>query len=240
MKERPFADVPKTVLVGLALMLSLHMTLKAFEGRPAAGLSDLTPAPSVTILRLASLGDPAPLAKMMMLYVQSFDMHAANPIRYQAMNYDGLIGWLTRILQLDPHSQYPLHTASRIYAEVPDPARQRKMLDFVYAQFLIDPKRRWPSLAHAAYIARHQLKDLDLARRYATAIQAHAQGPDIPLWARQMEAFILEDMDELEAARIMIGGFIASGQVKEPGELRFLEERLVQIEQRLKPRNADK
>ena len=48
-----------------------------------------------------------------------------------------------------------------------------------------------------------------------------------------MEAFILEDMDELETARIMIGGFVQSGQVKDAGELRFLEQRLQEIEARL-------
>jgi len=36
-----------------------------------------------------------------------------------------------------------------------------------------------------------------------------------------MEAFILEDMDELETARLIIGGYIQSGDVRDPGELRF-------------------
>jgi hypothetical protein len=47
-----------------------------------------------------------------------------------------------------------------------------------------------------------------------------------------MEAFILEDMDELETARLIIGGYIQSGDVKDPGELRFLEERLKALESR--------
>ena len=47
-----------------------------------------------------------------------------------------------------------------------------------------------------------------------------------------MEIFILEDMNELEAARIMLGGFIAKGLIKHPGELRFLEQRLKEIEAR--------
>ena len=47
-----------------------------------------------------------------------------------------------------------------------------------------------------------------------------------------MEAFILEDMNELEAARLVIGGYIQSGRVKDPGELRFLDERLKELETR--------
>ena len=40
---------------------------------------------------------------------------------------------------------------------------------------------------------------------------------DVPLWARQMEIFILEDMNELEAARIMLGGLLGSGEIQRPG-----------------------
>ena len=41
-----------------------------------------------------------------------------------------------------------------------------------------------------------------------------------------MEIFILEDMNELEAARVMIGGLLESGKVHDPAEVRFLRQRL--------------
>ncbi|PYU89238.1 MAG: hypothetical protein DMG25_19170 [Acidobacteria bacterium] len=47
-----------------------------------------------------------------------------------------------------------------------------------------------------------------------------------------MEIFILEDMNELETARLIIGGYLQSGTVKDPAELRFLDERLRQLEAR--------
>ncbi len=106
------------------------------------------------------------------------------------------------------------------------------MLEFVYRQFLPDPNRRWPWLAHAPAIAKHRLHDLSLALRYARAIQRHAVADDVPLWARQMEIFILEDMNELETARLIIGGYLQSGRVKDPAELRFLDERLKELEAR--------
>ena len=54
----------------------------------------------------------------------------------------------------------------------------------------------------------------------------------MPLWARQMEIFILEDMNELEAARIMLGGLLQSGVIQDPAELRFLKQRLEELEAR--------
>jgi len=56
----------------------------------------------------------------------------------------------------------------------------------------------------------------------------------VPLWARQMEIFILEDMNELEAARIMLGGLLERGDIRDPNELRFLRHRLEELEKRVK------
>ena len=55
---------------------------------------------------------------------------------------------------------------------------------------------------------------------------------DVPLWARQMEVFILEDMNELEAARIVLGGLLESGQIRDADELRFLRRKLEELERR--------
>jgi hypothetical protein len=185
-------------------------------------------------LRLASFGEPRALARVAMLYLQAFDLGANNAIPYQALDYRRLIAWLGAIVALDPRSGYPLFCAARVYAEVPDPARSRLMLEFIHEQYLADPNRRWPWLAHAALLAKHRLGDLPLARRYAADIDRLTTAPDVPLWARQMEVFILEDMNELEAARILLGGLLASGKVHDADEARFLRQKLEELERRTK------
>ena len=234
MAERSLNHVPKAVLAILAGALALQISLKMAHPVVPPAASDLHPPPSQSSLRLASLGDPIPLAKVLMLYLQSFDYQALNRIPFQDLNYDTVQQWLLSILWLDPKGQYPLLAASRLYAEVPNEGKARQMLEFVYQQFADDPDRRWPWLAHAAAIAKHRLNDLPLAKRYAAAIQKHASGPNVPLWAKQMEIFILEDLNELETARIMIGGFLSSGTIRDAGEIRFLDQRLREIEARLK------
>jgi hypothetical protein len=123
-----------------------------------------------------------------------------------------------------------------VYAENSNPAKMRAMLEFIHAQFAADPNHRWPALAHAALLAKHRLHDLPLARRYAADLQRLVTDPSVPLWAKQMQVFILEDMDELEAARVVLGGMLATGHIKDPDEKRFLEERLKEIESRLSNR----
>jgi hypothetical protein len=235
MTQRSIAAVPWLVMALLGLGLAAQVALKATAPQPVASAEDLPPAPGIAALRLASFGDTVALAKALMLYLQAYDYQSGSRVPYRDLDYDRLEAWLGRILELDPQGQYPLLAASRLYAEVPVEAKQRSMLEFVYREFLLDPNRRWPWLAHATVIAKHRLRDLPLALRYARAIQRHATAADVPLWAKQMEAFILEDMNELEAARLVIGGYLQSGEVKDPAELRFLDERLRELEARANP-----
>ncbi|MEW5861993.1 MAG: hypothetical protein AB1773_00150 [Pseudomonadota bacterium] len=230
---RPLAAVPVWVgllLVGaLAAQLAVHV---AFAPRRAAA-TDLPPAPSAAAVKAASFGEPQAAARLAMLWLQAFDSSAANQAPYRNLDYGRLIGWLAAILHTDPRSRYPLFAAARIYAEVPDPAKARAMMEFIHAEYLKAPRERWPALAHAALLAKHRLEDLPLALRYAQALRAVADEPNVPLWAKQMEIFILEDMNELEAAKIMLGGLLATGRITDPGEHRFLQSRLEALERRL-------
>lgn len=239
MRERPVSHVPRWVLALLGIALAVQLAVALGLPRPRAAAADLGQPPGLATLRLAAFGDPVPLAKLLMLYLQAFDYQGGSRLPYRDLDYERLEAWLDRILALDPDGQYPLMSASRLYAQVPDTAKQRRMLDFVYRRYLEDPNRRWPWLAHATVLAKHELKDLPLARRYAVALQQHTTTPDAPLWVRQMEPFILEDMNELETAKVLIGGLIASGQVKDERDLRLLERRLKELEARIeaeKPR----
>jgi hypothetical protein len=44
-----------------------------------------------------------------------------------------------------------------------------------------------------------------------------------------MRIFILEDMGEREAATILLGGLLASGEVTDEAEIRFLTQRLERL-----------
>lgn len=230
--ERPLGAVPAWLWAALALALAAQLVVHEAAPRKGVAARDLPPAPRAEALRLASFGEPQAMARLLMLYVQAFDLGGENALPYQRLDYRRLSDWLGAILALDPRSQYPLFSAARIYAETPDRERSRQMLEFVYRQYLADPNRRWPWLAQAAIVAKHELKDLPLALRYAEAIERHTTDPRVPLWAKQMRIFILDDMGELEAERIMIGSLIQSGKITDPAEARLLKQRLDALESR--------
>ena len=225
--ERPVSAVPRKVKLVLVAALGAQVAWQAAAPGPAATADALQMPPAASWLRSASFGEPIALSQLLVLYLQAFDNQPGMSIPFKDLDYRAVEAWLSRALELDPAGQYPLLMASHLYAQVPDEAKRRQMLDFVHREFLRDPNRRWRWLAHAAITAKHQLKDMPLALRYADDIARHA--PAAQGWARQMRIFIREDMGEIEAASVLLGGLLANGEVSDPAEIRFLAERLEKL-----------
>jgi hypothetical protein len=224
--ERPVSAVPVPVLAVLIFALAAQIGWHASRPDPVAAAADLPDPPSVEVLHAASLSETAALSRVLMLWLQAFDHQPGISLPFMALDYERLAAWLDRILELDPRSQYPLLSAARVYGEVPDDARRRRMIALIRERFREAPDLRWQWMAHAAILARHRLNDQELALELANDLRTYTSGESTPGWARQMELFILEDLGELEAARILLGGLIESGAVSDPHEIRFLTDRL--------------
>ncbi len=232
--------MPRAIRAALIAAALCQAGLSALQPAPAARAQALAAPPSLAVLRLSSLGDPIPFAQLITLYLQAYDNQPGISIPFLDLDYEHVEQWLQRILQLDPRGQYPLLMAAQVYAQVPDTAKQRRMLELSYHTFSEDPDRRWPWLAHAAIMAKHRLQDPQLALRYAKALREQARGPDVPGWAKQMEIFLREDVGEFEAARALLGGLLQSGTITDAHELHFLIQRLGDIEAAEKSSAASK
>lgn len=214
-------------------LLAAQIGWRALQPAPIARAEALDAPPPPTVLRAASLGEPIPVAGLLALRLQAFDNQPGISLPFAALDYGRVAAWLNALLELDPRADYPLLMASHLYVQVPDPAKQRAMLEFTYRAFFAAPDDRWRWLAHAAIIAKHRLHDLPLALKYARAVAKYARGPGVPHWAQQMPIFILEDMGELEAARIELGALLATGTIVDPQEKHFLTERYLELETEL-------
>jgi len=231
-QTRAISYVPK--IIWFILLLSLffqclwHLSFTSLEVKR----QNLLPPPQLSTIKLISLNDTVTAAKLVMLWLQAFDYQPGVSIPLKELDYDRVIEWLDLILELDNKIQYPLLAAIRFYAEVPDEEKQRKMVRYVSEKFLENPNERWQFMTHAVYIAKHRIKDTQLALECAQKIRQFARGDNVPYWAKQMEIFVLEDMGELESAMIIIGGLLESGELEDPYQRKFLSQRLKDIEQR--------
>lgn len=234
MQQKPLSAVPRALWLALVLALLLQLGWQLAQRTAPPTARPLPPAPSSAVARLASLGEPLAMSKGLLLYLQSFEDQDGVSLPWRALDYDRLAGWLDTAQLLDPRSRYALVAASEVYAGVADPARARRMLQFVSASFALDPARRWPAMAQATLVAKHQLHDLPLALALARQLRLQTTSVQVPAWARQMEAFVLEDMDQSDSAQIVLGGLIASGHISDPHELAFMARRLEEMAARKK------
>ncbi len=229
---RSISFIPNSVWFFLCLGLLLQIGWHSQKVERSLKISNLPSTPKESVIRIFSLDEKIASSKFLMLWLQAFDNQPGISLSFKQLDYDRLISWLNLIYELDPRSEYPLLSASRIYTEVPDNVKRKKMLDFVLEKFLEEPGKRWQWMTHAIYVAKHKMKDLDLALRLARKIRENTSENQAPYWARQMEIFILEDKGELESAMIIIGGLLDSGELDDPHQREFLEQRLKEIEQR--------
>ncbi len=220
--------VPFFVLVFLCLSLALQIYFSGRSQNRPSRFEQIENPPSFITLRLLSLAEANAIAKLAMLRIQTRDQASLDEL-----DYSNLTAWLGRIIELDPRSNYALFSASELYAEVENPQKQRVMLEFIYHEFLKNPNQHWKAMTRACLLARHSLKDNDLAKKYARAIRLYATGAAVPSWAKQMEIFLLEDLNELAQTKIILSALLQSGEIKDQHERLFLEQKLATLERKM-------
>jgi len=231
-KERPVSDVPKSVKWLLVLSFVLQLIWHGFQQPVVAKAKDLAPPLSTRSYVMSSLGEPVAAAKYLNLWLQAFDNQPGASLSFHQLDYPRLTQWLDTILELDPDGHYPMLVASRVYGSVKNPEKQRIMTDYVFSKFIEEPNKYWRWLAHAVITAKHELKDLDLALKYADALAEKATGENVPYWAKDMKIIVLEDMGQLQAAKILVGALIDSGEITDPYELNFLTHKIAALEEK--------
>ena len=229
-KDRPISDVPVAVKIFLLLALALQLIWHGLQAPVAAKAEDLAPPLSTRAYVMSSLGEPIAASKFLNLWLQAFDNQPGTSLSFHQLNYPRITEWLDTSLELDPKGHYPLLVAARVYGSVKNPEKQRIMTDYVFKKFNENPDKYWRWLAHVVITAKHELKDFDLALKYAKALAEKATGENVPYWAKDMKIIVLEDMGQLEAAKVLVGALIDSGEITDPYELNFLSRKIAELE----------
>lgn len=231
-KDRPLAQVPTRVLVLLVVMLALQLLWHSQQAPVVAKAGDLPRPLSAHSYTIGSMGESITAAKLLNLWLQAFDNQPGVSLSFSQLDYARITEWLDTILALDPNGPYPMLVAARVYGGVSDRERQRFMMDYIFHKFKQAPNRHWRWMAHAVIVAKHELKDMPLALKYAEALAQNASGANVPYWARDMRIIVLEDMGEITAAKMLVRSLIESGEITDAYELNFLTEKIRVLEEK--------
>lgn len=238
-KDRPISDVPKAVKTSLLLALAMQLLWHSLQDPVVAKAEDLAAPLSARTYVMSSMGEPIAVSKYLNLWLQAFDNQPGASISFHQLNYPRITEWLDIILELDPEGHYPMLVAARVYGSVQNHEKQKIMMDYIFYKFNEDPNKYWRWLAHVVITAKHELKDLDLALKYANALAEKATGENVPYWAKDMKIIVLEDMGQVEAAKILVGALIDSNEITDPYELNFLANKIAVLEEKsLKKRQS--
>lgn len=232
--ERRLSDIPFPVVAGLVVCLVIQMMHHVFfKTDNLVEYQDLRPPKTLGLYRSLSLGSEQLLSYLLIMGVQLHDNQKGRHVNYRHINYQILSEWLLMLYQLNPKSDYPAFIASRVYGQVGDASRVRQMIDVIRKLFEKDPERHWRRMTEASLLAKHRLSDLELALDLAKKVADLPKSYDLPFWARDMQLVLLDELNELESAQLLISSLLQSEEIKDPDELRFLQFRLLKIQQAL-------
>ena len=233
-RERSWRDLPVWLWPLLALALALQLASIRYLDRGAeVDYQPLPPAPDVETLRALAPGSTRLLASLLLIRLQLHDDQKGRHLNYRHLDYQRLAQWLLTLYRLNPDSDYPGFLASRVYAQVGDPDQVRRMIEVIQALFHRDPRRHWRRMTEAVLLAKHELKDLDLALALASQLADLPQSIRMPRWARDMKLIALDELGRDQDALRLIASELSSGQDIDADERRFLEDRLLKLQQEL-------
>jgi len=86
-------------------------------------------------------------------------------------------------------------------------------------------------MTEACVLAKHTLNDLPRALELAKQLSGMSTTIEAPFWARDMELVLLDELNEHESAQLIISSMLQSESIKDPDEVRFLQQRLLKIQQ---------
>lgn len=214
----------------LCACLAANVLFQRLNAPAWSDIGELGAPPSPTLVRAASLGETSFAAYLTALFLQNFNVSLGRATPVASLDRNAVTRWLDLDIDLDAGSRYPLLLASRHFAETGTPEQRRYMLDWIYQRFQERPNERWPWLVHAVFAARHVLHDDALAKAYAAALRTRVTDPHAPSWVSQMEVLLRADLGEAEDAKTILAGLIDAGQIRSPGELKFLESRIAAVQ----------
>lgn len=142
-------------------------------------------------------------------------------------DYERLTQWFYTMDELDNRSDFIAYLAAYYFGSANSEEKLRPLVAYLADTGERDYKEKWRFLAHAAYLARFELNDLELAFDYAKRLSNLNQRYDIslPSWASQMHIYITNLMgNKQEAYGLMLNLLETEAHKMHPNEVNFIRD----------------
>lgn len=201
----------------LCLQVALWTYTKSYP--PVMGI--VPNVPSKTSVKALSLGDEQFYFRILAFNLQNAGDTFGRFTALKHYNYQKLKDWFMLLDELDPKSNFIPSLAGYYFSQTQNKADLIYIIDYLEAHAERDMYHKWWWMAQASYIANHKMNNKDRALALAKKVAA-TKRDDLPIWAKQMPVFILEQKGEFEEAYAMIEEIVRNIDSLEPGEANFI------------------
>lgn len=215
---------PKLLKLLFALVILLNVLTWFYARHSFARWLNVPPVPSQSAAAAFSLGDTQFSYRAIATMVQNLGDTGGRSMPLKSYDYERLSGWLGLLDKLDPKAHYAPFLAAFYFGGVADAQKLPPIIDYLAVVGQRPGAERWRWLAQAVYLARWEMKDLDKALELAHSL-ASLKEPGLPLWTRQMPAFILNAKgNKEEAAAVMLEILKTSADNIHPNEVNYTKD----------------
>ncbi len=224
------STIPRGALAAVLITLSLQAAFWWQTRHIQSGWEGVPPVPSYRVAKALALGDGEFLYRVATFVLQNMGDEGNRVTPLKDYDYQRLGQWFSLLDRFNPKSEFLPVLVGYYFSQSQNPDDVRIVISFLAHIAIRDPERNWRWMAHAIYLARHRVKDMNLALTLAYRMAA-MRGAGIPIWAQRMPAFVLAEVGEKEAARDLMEAIMESEMDLDPDERDFMRDF---IENRLK------
>jgi hypothetical protein len=177
--------------------------------------------PSIAAVKAMSLGDEQFYFRTLAFQLQNAGDTFGRFTALRDYNYNQLYHWFTLLDTLDNKSHFVPSLAAYYYSQTQNVPDVKYVTQYLEETSERDLYNKWWWMGQAVYLANSKLKDKDWALRLAYKL-ANTPRDDIPMWVKQMPAFIHEQRGEEEQAVQIISSILNNVDKIDQGELNFM------------------
>lgn len=207
------SSIRHTLYILFALFLALNIVCWLQIRTVKAKWLNVPPVPTEQQAGAFGLADGQLFYRMVGLMLQNLGNTGGNSEPLKNYDYNRLTKWFYLADTFDNRSSFVALIAGFYFGAVEDPEKIKPLAQYLHDTGNSAYGQRWRWLAHAIYLERYKVNNLDKAYEWSLEL-ANMDKPDMPMWTKQMPAFIKGAQGDKQAAYDILVEIMKTGKGK--------------------------